>query len=429
MPGRTPTHPLALAAGVLAGVVAACGPMAPSPLPSPPAATATTTPNGTASAVPSGGPTDAAAIYGLVAVQVEQIRHLQPTADVAPVVIDRATLTANLTADFDAANPASLVVNSQRELIALGLLPAGTSLRQAVLALQSGQVAGYYSPERNELFVVSRAGGIGPTQRLTYAHEFTHQLQDQNFDLARLDLQAPDQGDRSLGRLALVEGDAVAAQQTWILNLTSQELTQVLADALDPSGLAALNNAAPILRETSLFPYTAGLGLVQALLDKGGYAAVDAAFANPPASTEQVVHPEKYLSGEAPIVVTPAADLAKRLGSGWSEVARDTLGEEVLLVWLREGGVTPAEAAASAYGWGGDRIVLYAGPNGATALVIETAWDTDVDATEFAVAAQNAIAGLHLNAGVSHGAGTTTVAIGVGPSPFNIGPLLAALPS
>src|SRR5450759_4295059 len=104
----------------------------------------------------------------------------------------------------------------ERTLIALGFLPAGSSLRALVLDLESGQVAGYYSPQEKQLFVVSRSGGIGPTQRSTYAHEFTHELQDQHFNLKSLGFQAPDQADRSLARLAMVEGDAVSVQTSWM---------------------------------------------------------------------------------------------------------------------------------------------------------------------------------------------------------------------
>ena len=333
-----------------------------------------------------------------------------------PVLIDEAQLRTNLTADFDRSNPAAVVANSERELIALGLIPASASLRVLVLDLQSGQVAGYYSPKQNELFVVSRAGGIGPTQRVTYAHEFTHELQDQHFDLDALDLEAPDQGDRSLARLSLVEGDAVSVQTKWMTTeLTADELGQVFSDSLDPTGLAAFGRAPKILQETALFPYQAGVAFVQGLLAIGGYDAVNAAFSDPPASTEQIIHPEKYTAREAPIEVKPASGLATKLGSGWSEAARDTLGELTLRVWLQTGGVTASDATAAAAGWGGDRLVLFTGPGGAIALAIETTWDTAADATEFAAAATRALAGHGLSSGIVHTAGSTRVSLAIGP--------------
>ena len=80
------------------------------------------------------------------------------------MTIDEAQLRANLTAEFDAENTASDLKFSEQSLVALGLLPAGSSLRDLILDFQGSSVAGYYSPDKNELFVVSRSGGLGPAE-------------------------------------------------------------------------------------------------------------------------------------------------------------------------------------------------------------------------------------------------------------------------
>jgi len=188
--------------------------------------------------------------------------------------------------------------------------------------------------------------------------------------------------------------------------------------------MAALQNAPPILRETSLFPYTAGLSFVQALMASGGYAAVNAAFANPPASTEQILHPEKYAAHEAPVAVSIPGGLPALLGSGWSEAGRDTLGEENLRVWLGQLGAS-SQAFAAAAGWGGDRLVLYEGPNGATQLAVVTAWDTATDADEFATALGVMAASGKLTLTFAHASGSKTVSIAIGPKAST---LLPALP-
>ena len=97
----------------------------------------------------------------------------------------------------------------------LGLLPAGASLEDLYISLLSGVVAGLYNPKDKKLYVVSRSGGLGPSEKSTFAHEYTHALQDQNFDLAGLQLDAPGQGDRGMARLALVEGDATLVMTLW----------------------------------------------------------------------------------------------------------------------------------------------------------------------------------------------------------------------
>lgn len=409
MPPNTLRRALAIA---LAFVVGACGSTVPTTAPS--TLGPTSVPATVAPPTPSPIPKSAAEQYAAIRTQVEQIRGLQPTGAVDPVTIDETQLRANLGAEFDSSNTGADIRNAEDELITLGLLPKGSSLRTLTLDLETGQVAGYYSPEKKQLFVVSRSGTLGGAELVTYAHEFTHQLQDQRLELSALDLDVHDQADRSLARLALVEGDAVSVQSTWMTeNLSPQQLGEVMSAAMDPAALKALSDAPRYLRETALFPYNDGFAFVSGLLTQGGYAAVDAAFKDPPASTEQILHPAKYLKHEPPIAVKLPAKLAATLGAGWSLAAEDTLGEEVLRIWL-EGVLSTPDAAAAAAGWGGDRLALLRGPNGAVAIALRTEWDTPADAAEFLAAAVRTDAGLGLDASAESAAGSNVVTIAIG---------------
>ena len=130
---------------------------------------------------------------------------------------------------------------------------------------------------------------------------------------------------------------------------------------------------------------------------QGGWDAVNAAFATPPASTEQILHPDKYLARKAPVAVTLSDTVATKLGAGWSLDSRTLLGEFQLQRWLADAGGTPAPAArtaaatAAAAGWGGDRVALYDGPANAWGVVMHTAWDSEADATQFLDAADTAV--------------------------------------
>ncbi len=397
---------LALAAGL---VLAGCGNVSPSGAP-------TAQPTGIASspAGPSPTPRPAAEVYAEIRAAVEAIRGLQPTKAVEPVSLDEAQLRANLTADFDRENTPQELTLAEDLLITIGLLPPGSSIRTIMLDFQTGQVAGYYSPDKDELFVVSRSGGLGAAEMVTYAHEFTHQLQDQRFDLAKLGLDAADQSDRQLAHLALVEGDAVTVQSSWMTtSLTPQQLGELLGASLDPKALEALQNAPPFVRETALFPYERGLAFASTLVAGGGFAAVDAAFADPPDSTEQVLHPEKYVTREKPATVEMPAGITAALGTGWVAAGQDTLGELVLGIWLNGGGVPRAEANAAAAGWGGDRLVILRGPDGAVGVGMITTWDTAADAAEFAAAATTAAAA-RTPAGVVASDGLRTVFVAMG---------------
>jgi hypothetical protein len=290
---------------------------------------------------------------------------------------------------------------------AFGLLPADASLADLYIKLLGSQVAGLYSPTDKALYVVSRSGGIGPAQKTTFAHEFTHALQDQNFDIGSLSLDEIGHGDQSLARLSLVEGDATLLMTLWqIKNLSQADLGQLLAEAAGDPGTQVLLDAPPVLRESLLFPYTSGLSFVQGLQAGGGWEAVNAAFRKPPASTEQILHPEKYASGEAPIAVTIPADLATRLGSGWKVTSEDTNGEFQLAAWLRtNSAIDAATANAAAAGWGGDRIDLVEGPAGAWGVILKTVWDRDADAVQFEKAATGLVDGLASPASLLPGAG------------------------
>ncbi|HYL41018.1 MAG TPA: hypothetical protein VET90_06900, partial [Candidatus Binatus sp.] len=184
----------------------------------------------------------------------------------------------------------------------------------------------------------------------------------------------------------------------------------------DPTAAAALQRAPAILRAESLFPYTQGYAWVGQLMASGGTAAVDAAFARPPDSSEQVLHPEKYAAHEEPVVVTIPGGTASALGTGWHATAQDTLGEFVLRTWLTTAGLAPADATTAAAGWGGDRIQLLSGPGGATALAIVTVWDTPADATEFAAAAGRAMASVVGVGRVASAPGSSRVTIAIAPS-------------
>ena len=354
-----------------------------------------------------------------------------------PQVIDAEQLLENFTAEFDESNPEELVLLGERVYKALGLLAEDASLRDIYLELQSSQVIGYYDSEADELFIVSRscpAGqpcDLGPLERMTYAHEFTHELQDNAFDLESLGLEeAVDEGDQALGILSLVEGDAVSAQTAWMAeHLSPAELAEVAAQASTPEMLAVLARTPAILLEISLFPYQAGAAFVNALLGPGGYDAVNAAYDDLPVSTEQVLHPEKYVAGEVPVDVAIPDDLAPQFGGGWTLDTQDTLGELQLRVWLREGGLLGDGARVATEGWGGDRIALLAAPDGAgDVVVISTAWDSAADAAEFRDAATTVVAALGRGGSVVIRDQRVVVAIGApGPKGASLDVILVGL--
>jgi hypothetical protein len=404
-----PAPAVLVLAWALVASLSACG-SSPSPSASPsasgaapsPAVTAGPSSSATAPAAsaspaspsPAASPVDQVGALRAIAEDVASIRALPWKTPVEPRIIDEAELRRMLQADFEKSGSAADLAEIESLYRGLGAMAGDRSLQDLYLGALGSQVLGFYRDDDSTLYIVQRSDGLGPVEEYTAAHELTHALQDQHFGIKKLGLDTPGQSDRALGALSLVEGDASLAGVHWSQrNLSLADLGEIIKAASEPTAQEALDALPPIVRESLTFPYAQGLEFVLGLQATGGWGAVDAAFAKPPASTEQVLHPEKYASGEAPVAVALPSGLAAGLGSGWSLAYEDTLGELGLRAWLAQAS-EKAAADAAATGWGGDRAGLYRGPNGAWAIVLRTAWDDAAAAQRFASAASPVVAEL-----------------------------------
>lgn len=265
----------------------------------------------------------------------------------------------------------------------LELLPPDTDLYALTLALYTEQIIGFYDDELDQMTIIDDKTGLDALDKITFAHEYVHDLQDQFLDLDELQTYRETAGNEDAVRAvaALVEGDAQMVTLLYLFDHLGE---------LDLSDLGAiqtseLDAAPPVLQEEMLFPHMAGLTFVQAIHQQGGWDAVNAAYDALPQSTEQILHPEKYLAGEAPIAVS-LPPLTSTLGADWRLVTENTLGEFLLNLYLDAH--LPGEAAQDASaGWGGDRFALYEQPaTGNTLLLVVTTWDSKAEAAEFASA-------------------------------------------
>jgi hypothetical protein len=356
----------------------------------PPSPSLADTPGPTLSPAATATP-DSAQVYATIESQVRALRGLPAPALAPPTVITRAQLMAELRRRFDHDYPPARRAADNVMFRALGLLTAGQDVGELQLRLLSGQVIGFYDDETKRMTLVSDSG-IGPEVKVTYAHEYTHALQDHAFRLASLQLNAAGEDDRDLARLSLVEGDATVLMFQWALDhLTQQELSALGQVAQpDMTGIPGW-----MINELQ-FPYTAGQQFVSRLEASGGLAALDAAFRAPPASSEQILHEEKFRRHEGPLKVAAPA-LAGALGSGWRAIPADTLGEAMIGYWLQALGVGGSTALKAAAGWGGDRLVAASGSDGSLAVAWRLAWDTATDATQFTAAYRLAATRLKLS--------------------------------
>ena len=320
-----------------------------------------------------------AALLRQIETEVAGLRGLQPRSDVPLHFVDQAALQRYFVERFDNDYFPSERESDQKLLTVLGLIDANDNVVQTLMDILQEQVIGVYDEDEQAMYIVSDRAQFGPAEKATFAHEFNHALQDQHFGLRTLAPKHPTNDDRSLAVQALIEGDAVLMQRLW----AQQKMTQPEIDQLGQGGADSKLFSAPLfLREQLLFPYAEGFNFVRQIYQaRGGYPGVDEVFRNPPDSTEQILHLEKYRTGEKPLDVTLPDLAAGPLGDGWRTINSNVFGELDLRLILEQLTDRP-RAVRSADGWGGDRWLLLE-KEGRQALVSKSVWDTDNDARNF----------------------------------------------
>ena len=310
--------------------------------------------------------------------QVSRLRGLRPKAEVPLRFLDHDALQHYFIQNFNKDYLPAERESDQKLLATLGLVNQNDNVVQILQDLLVEQVIGVYNEDEKVMYIVGDTGQFGPDERDTFAHEFTHALQDQYFDLNRLSPKHPDNDDRALAIQALVEGDAVLIQRLWAQqNLSADEQAQLGQGGSD----SKLFSTPAFIRQQLLFPYGDGFNFVRQMYQtNGGSTGVDDVFRNPPESTEQVLHPDKYRAHEKPVEVS-LPDLPHALGAGWRQLHSSVFGELDLRLLLEQY-TDPTRAARGAAGWGGDRWVLLE-KDGRQAVVLKTVWDTDNDARKF----------------------------------------------
>ncbi len=322
--------------------------------------------------------------------QVSDLRGLSLKADLQRDLMTPAELKDKVVNDFFKDYTDEEVSNDTRELTTLGLLPAGFDLRQFYLDLYTEQIAGYYDDETKEMYVIS-GEGFGGMERMTYAHEFNHVLQDQNYDMEN-GLKLNDEtceadSEYCAAVTALIEGDSSLAEQLWFMRHGTNQDRQDLQDFYSDYSSPVYDSAPEYMKKDFLFPYQQGLEFVQSLYDQDAWEGVESAYRNLPVSTEQILHPEKY-PGDTPVKVE-VADLTTVLGEGWQEIDRNVMGEWYTYLILSSGSsplfrMDDDRSRTAAEGWGGDTYLYYTLENASDYFFAwQSSWETKNDGFEF----------------------------------------------
>ena len=300
----------------------------------------------------------------------------------------------------------------------LGFVPRGFDLTTILEEALTTQVAAYYDPRGKAFRVVGDARGKD-VDEIIVAHELTHALDDQHFDLETFDggegnrLGLPE--DERTAREFVTEGEATFMMLAWRsasgegagkrlgpLGVAAVRMAVTMLGAADPLELLAaarrghsiaelspeerrefdqMTKLPPLVSMPLVEPYFKGAALVSEVWGRGGWDAVDDLYRHPPASTEQILHPREKFFGrrDPPILIRlPAA------GSGLGDpMATDVLGELGLRAYFKTWDFPSADAAAA--GWGGDRFWVWK-RDGQFLVLWATRWDSESDAKRFLAA-------------------------------------------
>ncbi len=315
--------------------------------------------------------------------QVEQVRGLEFRRDPAAEAISDDEMDRRLEENFEISYPEEPLARRTFAWRTLGVLPPDADLREAYRSYLTGQVIGFYDPATGELVYLGE-GDVGLVERLTLAHELTHAIDDQHFDLGRLDpLVLACRDEEFEAALGVVEGSAQYFATEVLVEFPEMDLgdlADALADAFGAGG--GPTDVPPFVQELQEWPYLAGQAFVLDRSLRGGDEAVNEALQDLPATTEEILHPETFPA--SPPIDVDIPDLSQALGEGWGDLDAMQVGEAWLaaMLHLRLDDATGDEAAA---GWDGG--VYRAWSDGEDVVVVlRTAWDTPEDADGFAAA-------------------------------------------
>jgi hypothetical protein len=372
--------------------------------------------------------------------ETSEIRELTVLKPVKSGAQSRAAIEQMLIRNLnEQVTPAEMHAN-EVSLRKFGLAPDDFQYRPFIIKLLTEQVAGYYDPKVQKFHLADWLELEG--QKPVMAHELTHALQDQHFNLRRFEKWPQGDSDAQLAAHALVEGDATLAMTIY---MAKNPLVALAFSRSLLTGVATeqYNQAPRAIRESLIFPYLHGSEWATALFKRGGWTMVSSAFTRLPLSTEQILHPEKYFNYERPVKVvlpdltnlldagrqqtvsrqqtvnskqqtagmtqraaatagvSPASTRPGNLRKGtsrrsspptangpqpttsWHRIYADVNGEWSYYLILDQFLNAPAQSKRAAAGWAGDRYALYEGPNGKVFLAQVAVWDTENDAREF----------------------------------------------
>jgi hypothetical protein len=320
-----------------------------------------------------------------------RLRGLEPKAPILRGVKSRAEIAQYLNEHVQTEYDPKQLNLEGRFLKKLGLIPAAMNYKDFLLKLLAEQVAGFYDTEKKTFYIA--AWLPLKEQKPAMIHELTHALQDQHFEIGKVMKTDHDENndDRTLAHSSFWEGDATIVMLEYLLEPNKAHFADLpdLADimrlqtSVSLDGFPVFKDAPAFIRESLLFPYGYGSSFLQQIWKHTpSWQSVNKIYSDLPASTEQILHPEKYYEKRDEPKSANAEELAAKLGKGWKIVYKNVLGEFSLGLLLNLH-LNDERSRKAATGWGGDQVLLLENEKGKDVVLIGTLWDTADDSEKF----------------------------------------------
>ena len=318
--------------------------------------------------------------------KMSEVRGLEALEEVEPKLASRQEMEDLIVAD-GISKRETLLKTQQALFELLQLVPndfdLSMSLREVDREFFSAvpELFAYYHEESKEFYVLQDLKTITPLSELEVASQYVLALLDQHFDVFARQTQAEENLDFFHTFDAFIYGDSAQALGEYLFAHVSLEELRAVAPEGTTIETPTMDDMPGAVVDWMFFSEQGGLGqMFVSFLQSDGWSAVDRAYLTPPGSTEQLIHPNKYKTGEGPVAVD-LPNLAAALGPGWTETHSSVMGEEILSYYLES--LADRGIFKASDGWGGDRFSILQGPLGERALAALFSWDTSEDAQEF----------------------------------------------
>ena len=323
--------------------------------------------------------------------QMSELTGLPIKSSLKKQVVSRPEVSKYIAATLHSEMTPQEIHVQEATLQAFGLVPPDFNLEKFLISFYTEQAAGFYDPLRRTMFI---ADWVEPDmQRMVLAHELTHALQDQSYDLEKFLKAAREDDDASAAREAVVEGHATAAMIQEMMAPMKLEVMPSLEPLMAPiiqqqlEEYPAFTKAPFFFRFQALFPYIEGIGFMQHGLQAGGWKRLNSLFDDPPHTTKEIFQPEVYFDKQPLPKISLPQPAALAGVHGVNFMAENIMGEMGYYALLGQL-VSEDEAKSVTPNWLADRYLLYEKSDGGQGkkqyiLVSQTRWSSPESALAF----------------------------------------------